>query len=71
MTNRMNRKTLSGKRVQRGSMAGVVFTLLMVVSVIFLGARLTPTYLDHLTMFAVMQKMFQENDLAHPSDANL
>ena len=37
MTNRVNSKTLLGKRGQRGSMAGVVLALLMAASVIFLG----------------------------------
>jgi hypothetical protein len=71
MTNRTNSKTLLGKRGQRGSMAGVVLALLMAASVIFLGARLTPVYLDHSTMVTVMQKMSQENDLALLNDAKI
>ena len=71
MTNRINRKTLLGKRGQRGSMSGVVLALLTVASVIFLGARLTPVYLDHSTMVTVMQKMSQENDLALLRDAKI
>jgi hypothetical protein len=71
MTNRINRKTLLGKRGQRGSMAGVVLALLIVASVIFLGARLTPVYLDHSAMVTVMQKMSQENDLALLNDAKI
>ena len=71
MTNRINRKTLLGKRGQRGSMAGVVLALLIVASVIFLGARLTPVYLDHSAMVTVMQKMSQENNLALLHDAKI
>ena len=67
----MNSKTLLGKRGQRGSMAGVVLALLIAASVIFLGARLTPVYLDHSTMVTVMQKMSQENDLALLNDAKI
>ena len=52
-------------------MAGVVLALLIVASVIFLGARLTPVYLDHSTMVTVMQKMSQENDLALLNDAKI
>jgi hypothetical protein len=71
MTNRMSRKTLLGKRRQRGSIAGVVLALLIAASVIFVGLRLTPVYLDHNTMITVMQKMSQENDLALLSDAKI
>jgi hypothetical protein len=71
MTNRMSRKTLLGKRRQRGSIAGVVLALLIAASVIFVGLRLTPVYLDHNTMITVMQKMSQENDLALLRDAKI
>ena len=71
MTNRINRKTLLGKRGQRGSMSGVVLALLTVASVIFLGTRLASVYLDHSTVVTVMQKMSQENDLALLNDAKI
>ena len=71
MTNRMSSKTLLGKRRQRGSIAGVVLALLIAASVIFVGSRLTPVYLDHNTMITVMQKMSQENNLALLRDAKI
>ena len=71
MTNRIDRRTLLGKRGQRGSMSGVVLALLTVASVIFLVTRLTSVYLDHATVVTVMQKMSQGNDLALLNDAKI
>ena len=71
MTNMMNRKTLPGKRGQIGSMTGVALTLLIIASLVFIGSRLTPAYLDYNTMVTVMQKMSQENDLALLDDAKI
>jgi hypothetical protein len=71
MIDGVNRKILLGKRQQRGSMAGVVLTLLVLASVISIGSRLTPLYLDHNTMVTVMEKMSQENDLALQQDAKI
>ena len=71
MTNRMNRKALLGKRGQRGSIAGVVLSLLILASVVLIGSRLTPIYLNHNTMVTVMRKMSQENDLALLRDAKI
>jgi hypothetical protein len=67
----MNRKISLGESGQKGSVAGVVLAFLVLGSVVFMGSRLTPVYLDHNTMVAVMQEMSQENDLALLNDAKI
>ena len=67
----MNRKILQGKHRQRGSMGGIMVTLLVVAAVVSVGSRLIPLYLDHNTMGTIMEKMSQENGLALESEANI
>ncbi|HIE85520.1 MAG TPA: DUF4845 domain-containing protein [Gammaproteobacteria bacterium] len=67
----MNRKILQGKHRQRGSMGGIMVILLVVASVVSVGSRLIPLYLDHNTMGTIMEKMSLENGLALASEANI
>jgi hypothetical protein len=67
----MNRKILQGKHRQRGSMGGILVILLVVASVVSVGARVIPLYLDHNTMGTIMEKMSLENGLALASEANI
>lgn len=67
----MNRRVLQGKHRQRGSMGGIMVTLLVVAAVVSVGSRLIPLYLDHNTMGTIMEKMSQENGLALESEANI
>lgn len=67
----MNRKILQGKHRQRGSMGGIMVILLVVASVVSVGSRVIPLYLDHNTMGTIMEKMSLENGLALASEANI
>ena len=67
----MNRRILQGKHRQRGSMGGVIVILLVVASVVSVGSRVVPLYLDHNTMGNVMEKMSMENGLALQNEANI
>ena len=67
----MNRRTLLGKHRQRGSIGGIMVTLLVIASVVSVGSRLIPLYLDHNTMSTIMEKMSQENGLALEGEANI
>lgn len=67
----MNRKILRGKHRQRGSMGGILVILLVVASVVSVGSRVIPLYLDHNTMGTIMEKMSLENGLALASEANI
>tara|TARA_B110000503_G_scaffold124666_1_gene191409 strand:- start:299 stop:628 length:330 start_codon:yes stop_codon:yes gene_type:complete len=46
-------------------------TLLIIASLVSVGSRLAPLYLDHNTMGSVMEKMSQENGLALQEEANI
>jgi len=67
----MNRRILQGKHRQRGSMGGVIVILLVVGSVVSVGSRVVPFYLDHNTMGTIMEKMSQENGLALKTEASI
>ena len=67
----MNRRILQGKHRQRGSMGSVLVILLVVASVVSVGSRLVPLYLDHNTMGTIMEKMSQENGLALQTEASI
>ena len=67
----MNRKILQGKHRQRGSMGGILVILLVVASVVSVGSRVIPLYLDHNTMGTIMEKMSLENGLALQSEGNI
>jgi|TARA_B100001105_G_scaffold188564_1_gene152944 hypothetical protein len=67
----MNRRILQGKQRQRGSMGGVIVILLVVASVVSVGSRVVPLYLDHNTMGTIMEKMSQENGLALKTEASI
>ena len=67
----MNRKILQGKHRQRGSMGSIMVILLVVASVVSVGSRVIPLYLDHNTMGTIMEKMSLENGLALQSEANI
>jgi len=67
----MNRRILQGKHRQRGSMGGVIVILLVVASVVSVGSRVVPLYLDHNTMGTIMEKMSQENGLALKTEASI
>jgi hypothetical protein len=67
----MNRKILQGKHRQRGSMGGILVILLALASVVSVGSRVIPLYLDHNTMGTIMEKMSLENGLALQSEGNI
>ena len=67
----MNRRTLQGKYRQTGSMGSIMVILLVVASVVSVGSRVIPLYLDHNTMGTIMEKMSLENGLALESEANI
>ena len=67
----MNRKILQSKHRQRGSIGGVLVILLALASVVSLGSRVIPLYLDHNTMGTIMEKMSLENGLALQSEGNI
>jgi hypothetical protein len=67
----MNKKNLLSRRRQRGSIAGVALSLLILASLVSIGSQLLPVYLDHNTMVTVMEKTSQENDLALQRDAKI
>ena len=67
----MNRGTLLGKHRQRGSIGSVMITLLIIASLVSVGSRLAPLYLDHNTMSSVMEKMSKENGLALQREADI
>ena len=67
----MNRKTLQGKHRQRGSIGSILVILLVLASVVSLGSRVIPLYLDHNTMGTIMEKMSLENGLALESEGNI
>ena len=67
----MNRKTLQGKHRQRGSIGSILVILLVLASVVSLGSRVIPLYLDYNTMGAIMEKMSLENGLALESEGNI
>jgi hypothetical protein len=71
MVDSADRKTFLGKRLQKRSISGVLLTLLVLVSVVFIGSRLTPVYLDDNTTVTVMEKMIWEKDLALQQDAKI
>ncbi len=67
----MNRKTLQGKHRQRGSIGSILVILLVLASVVSVGSRVIPLYLDHNTMGTIMEKMSLENGLALESEGNI
>ena len=67
----MNRRTPLGKNRQRGSMGGIMVTLLIVAASISMGSQLIPLYLDHNTMGTIMDKMALENGLALRGDGEV
>jgi hypothetical protein len=67
----MNRRTPLGKNRQRGSMGGIMFTLLIVAGAISMGSQLAPLYLDHNTMGTIMDKMSAEDGLGLRGDGDL
>ena len=66
-----NRKILQGKHRQRGSIASILVILLVLASLVSVGSRVIPLYLDHNTMGAIMEKMSLENGLALESEGNI
>jgi len=52
-------------------MGGVIVILLVVGSVVSVGSRVVPFYLDHNTMGTIMEKMSQENGLALKTEASI
>ena len=66
-----NRKILQGKHRQRGSVASILVILLVLASLVSVGSRVIPLYLDHNTMGTIMEKMSLENGLALESEANI
>ncbi len=67
----MNRRTPPGKNRQRGSVGGVLVTLLFLTAAVSIGAQLVPLYMDHNTMGTIMEKISEENGMALQSDAGL
>ena len=57
------------KNRQRGSVGGVMVTLLFVTAAFSIGAQLVPLYMDHNTMGTIMEKISQENGMALQSDS--
>lgn len=66
-----NRKILLGKHRQRGSIASILVTLLVLASLVSVGSRVIPLYLDHNTMGTIMEKMSLENGLGLESEGNI
>ena len=56
---------------QRGSMGGVILGVLVFGSVLSLGAKLVPLYMDHNTMSTIMDKMAEESGLGIKNDSQL
>jgi hypothetical protein len=48
-----------------------MITLLIIASLVSVGSRLVPLYLDHNTMSSVMEKMSKENGLALQREAHI
>tara|TARA_B110000285_G_C15142845_1_gene632227 strand:+ start:3819 stop:4148 length:330 start_codon:yes stop_codon:yes gene_type:complete len=48
-----------------------MITLLIIASLVSVGSRLVPLYLDHNTMSSVMEKMSKENGLALQREADI
>lgn len=67
----MKRRTLLGKHRQRGSIGNILMTLLIIASLVSVGSRLVPLYLDHNTMVSVMEKMSKENGLGLQREAHI
>ena len=67
-TKMTNRKILQGKHRQRGSIASILVILLVLASLVSVGSRVIPLYLDHNAMGTIMEKMSLENGLGLESE---